>query len=81
MKVILLLIIIILPASTAFAQLSVGLKGGLNMVNVYVGSQPDDGLNPSFDNQYQLAYHGGIYGRYSISEKLAIHSELLYSNK
>ena len=73
-----LMLMLMLGASSAFAQLNYGIKGGANLVNMALDLDP---LLPNFDNQYRLSYHIGVYGVYHISERFSIGEEILYSNK
>ena len=58
----------------AYSQFNVGVKAGVNYVNVAV----PDGFS---DNEYRLGYHFGGYVRFSFNEKISLTGELLFSNK
>jgi opacity protein-like surface antigen len=58
----------------AYSQFNVGVKAGVNYVNVAV----PDGFS---DNEYRFGYHFGGYARFSFNERISLTGELLYSNK
>lgn len=77
MKYLLVFLLAAMITSTATAQLNLGVKGGLNVVNMAFGP-------PAFiptQSQYRLSYHVGIYGQSDISDRFSIRPELLFSNK
>src|SRR5688500_832275 len=71
MKKSLLTIALLTVASFTFAQLSVGLKGGLNIAN-FSGDAEDASM--------RLSFHGGGYLNLSISDKLGIQPEVLFNS-
>ena len=77
MKFLLVFFVATMTVSTATAQINLGVKGGLNFVNMAFGS-------PTFiptQNQYRLSYHVGIYEQSDINDRFSIRPELLFSNK
>jgi hypothetical protein len=71
MKKSLLTIALLTVASFTFAQLSVGLKGGLNIAN-FSGDVEDASM--------RLSFHGGGYVNLSISDRLGLQPELLFNS-
>ena len=76
MRFLLIMSMVFLSTSSILAQVKLGVKGGVNIVNVYDGP-----VSPDINNQYRVAYHGGVYGQYEIDNRFAIRTELLYSKK
>jgi hypothetical protein len=71
-KQILTVMIIGLVAITASAQLSGGIKAGLNLAN-YTGDDVSD-------NSMRTAFHAGVYATFNLSDKVALQPELLYNS-
>ncbi len=68
----------ILAATTLSAkaqQISVGVKGGLTMSNLYMEEDDIDDENARF------GIHAGLYSQYMLSETFGIQPELLYTAK
>jgi hypothetical protein len=61
-----------LVAITASAQLSGGIKAGLNLAN-----QSGDDVS---DNSMRTAFHAGVYATFNLSDKIALQPELLYNS-
>lgn len=68
---------LVLLASGASAQGSVGFKAGLNAADVEVFETVPTGLNES----PRLGGSGGVWARYDVSPAFAIQAEALYSQK
>jgi len=72
-------VLIMTASSTLMAQSNpnptarVGIKGGLNVSNLYI--------NDVNDNNARFGFNGGLYGQILSSEVFAIQPELLYSTK
>ena len=77
MKFILVFATVVLSTQITYAQINLGVKGGLNVVNMAFGS-PGAIAGQS---QYRLSYHVGIYEQSDISDRFSIRPELLFSNK
>ena len=77
MKRLLVFFVVVMTVFTASAQFSLGVKGGLNIVNVNFTPV----VNGSSESGYRSAYHGGIYEQYNVTDKFSVRAELLYSNK
>ena len=58
-------------ALSAFAQLSGGLKAGLNLAN-FSGDVSD--------NSMRVGFHAGAYATFNLSDKIGIQPELLYNS-
>lgn len=63
----------ILATTTTFAQARAGIKGGLNVSNLYI-----DDIN---DENARYGFNVGLYGQVLSSEVFALQPELLYSTK
>ena len=50
-----------------------GIKGGLNLTNLYVDDVSDENMKANF--------HAGFYGKFPITKGISIQPELLYSSK
>ena len=77
MKFLLVFFVATITVSTATAQINLGVKGGVNVVNMAFGS-------PSLisgQSQYRLSYHVGIYEQSDISDRFSVRPEVLFSNK
>ncbi len=66
-------ILLTAATQTAYAQARAGIKGGLNVSNLYI-----DNLN---DENARFGFNLGIYGQLLSSDVFAIQPELLYSTK
>jgi hypothetical protein len=64
--------VVVFFAASAMAQVSVGVKAGLNLANV-TGDDVDD-------SDMRMSLHLGGYLNYAFSESLSIQPELLYSS-
>lgn len=62
------------PASTASRNNSFGVKGGLNLSNVYGDDKPAGRENLN-------SFHAGVFGQVGITNKVSIQPEILYSRK
>ena len=71
MKKIFLLIVMAGSFAAAKAQISYGVKGGLNVANI--GGEDID------DNKAKLGFHLGGFVGVSIAENISIQPELVYS--
>ena len=78
MKKIVSILVFVLSTTFTFAQISVGVKAGVNYAYF-----PDieDGVVLNFATQPILAYHIGAISELSISDRFALTAELLYSVK
>jgi hypothetical protein len=81
MKTLMKLLIVIIALTTtleSFAQIKFGVKGGLNFAKVL-----DKTNNRTYSDDYKskIGFHLGATAEYSISEKFAIESGLLFSTK
>jgi hypothetical protein len=77
----LLIVLLLAFSTTVFSQrLSFGVRGGLNVANLSI--ELPDNLWPA-DNQKQprISFNAGVYGQYSLNEKMALRSELFYSGE
>lgn len=76
----LFLIALVLAESTiAFSQNpSLGVRGGLNVANL---SMNLPAYKPSDSNGPRTSFNAGIYGQYSLNEKMALQAELFYSGE
>jgi len=77
-----LVILLLLPGVTAFAQLSFGVKAGLNYNNLHLKQSSsassrilDDGADPN------LSFHAGIFTKIPLSDKFSFLPELQYIRK
>lgn len=78
------LIALLAFAIPTFSQVEVGIKGGLNYVNMNVKNDflsPNNQISFLDDNRYRLGYHAGVFSTLRIAEKFSVSPELLYSNK
>jgi hypothetical protein len=71
-KQILTVMFIGLVAIIASAQMSGGIKAGLNLAN-----QSGDDVS---DNSMRTAFHAGVYATFNLSDKIALQPELLYNS-
>src|SRR5688572_11767794 len=60
-------------ANDAFAQMRAGIKGGLNVSNLYIDDLDDENA--------RYGFNVGLFGQVLASETFAIQPELLYSTK
>lgn len=74
-KQILTVLFIGLVAITASAQMSGGIKAGLNLANV-----SGDDADFIADNKMRTAFHAGVYATFNLSDQIAIQPELLYNS-
>jgi hypothetical protein len=74
-----LAILFCLIASTTQAQITYGIKGGLNLSDVVL----NDYINPDAESDFtmKLGPHAGLYFTTPASEKFSFAAELLYSDK
>jgi Outer membrane protein beta-barrel domain len=70
------LLLFLLPATSAIAQVSFGIKAGVNYNDIFY-SDPSIG----FGTQSRVRFHIGVYSRIRISERLSIIPELQYIGK
>ena len=78
-----IVIFFLFPASMAFAQLSFGVKAGMNVNNIHLStpagvpyySASGDGVDPN------LGFHIGVFTRINFSKKFAFIPELQYIKK
>ncbi|KAB1064530.1 porin family protein [Salibacter halophilus] len=59
--------------TTQAQEVSGGIKGGLNMSNLYIDNVDDENM--------RIGYHAGFYGQIHIDDKFLIQPELLFSTK
>lgn len=71
--VVLFFTVSILACSSTFAQMRAGVKGGLNVSNLYI-----DDVN---DENARYGFNVGVYGQILSTEVFAIQPELLFSTK
>ncbi|NML23617.1 PorT family protein [Pseudoflavitalea sp. G-6-1-2] len=71
MKRIFLLLAFAGTFAAAKAQSTFGAKAGLNVANI--------GGKDVHNNKARIAFHGGLYGNFSLADKLSIQPELVYS--
>jgi hypothetical protein len=71
MKKIFLIIVCASTFVVAKAQVSYGVKGGLNLSNV-IGSDADDA-------KAKIGFHAGVFAGFPVADKLSIQPELVYS--
>src|SRR5690606_30435079 len=60
------------------AQKSVGIKGGLNYVNIVPTDNYEGYIPPDY---YRIGFHIGVTSSFRLFDKFYLSSELLYSNK
>jgi hypothetical protein len=73
-KSILLVAAVIFSMSTSFAQLSGGLKAGLNLANL---NSSEEG----WESDMKVGFHVGAFAELGLSESFAIQPELLFSTQ
>ena len=75
MKKVLLSFVFVVAASAAFAQLSGGIRLGMNLAN-----QKAEALGVSVSADSKVGLLGGLYLTANLSDKIAVQPELLYSS-
>ncbi|MGV3505225.1 MAG: porin family protein [Adhaeribacter sp.] len=96
MKKFFLAALLLMGFESTQAQISIGLKAGLNSANITgnmdSGANTGSGmvsadrsrmfawLNP-YDREYKLGFHGGLTAHIRVTRKLALQPELVYSRK
>jgi Outer membrane protein beta-barrel domain len=73
LSVLVLLTVCILANNSTFAQMRAGVKGGLNVSNLYIDDIDDENA--------RYGFNAGIYGQIFSTDAFAIQPELLYSTK
>lgn len=74
-KVLLSLVVLAVSSVTTFAQISGGIKAGVNFANQKVSA---DGFSITPDAR--TAFHAGVYVNIGLAEKMSIQPELLYNS-
>lgn len=83
MKKLNLLIIVtwLTMSTTVFSQgLSLGVRGGVNVANFSI-NLPSNLWPPDNQKQARTSFNLGVYGQYSLNEKMALQAELFYSGE
>lgn len=66
---------LIFASTSLFAQISVGVKGGVNLYDNYqVGTK-------YFVSQPNVGFHAGVFGNYEVSDKIHARVEALFSTR
>jgi len=71
-KITLLAVLISLTSAGAFAQLGMGLKGGVNLASATIEGENTEG---------RIGFHFGAFAEFSASDNLAIQPEILFSSQ
>jgi hypothetical protein len=64
----------------SFAQVSFGVKGGLNLSNIAIKNSMEDFLNEE-NVKSSVGFHGGVYVQVHLSDKLLLIPELQYTKR
>jgi|SRR5688572_5525873 hypothetical protein len=73
MKILTVIVAVSLTTADLFAQMRAGIKGGLNVSNLYVDDVEDENA--------RFGFNVGVYGQVLSSDVFAIQPELLFSTK
>lgn len=69
-------------STMTFSQnLSFGVRGGLNVANLSSIDLSSSMWLPSREKKPRINFNAGIYGQYSLNEKMALQAELFYSGE
>jgi len=74
------LILVVLFTQTLFSQINYGIKFGMNYSKVNVDNNFTS-IEVANYNSFKLGFHIGAVVRISISDKISVNAELLYSDK
>lgn len=74
-----LVLALLFTASLAKAQLSCGLKGGLNISDIVINNVIDPDGESDFN--FKTGLHGGVFAIAEVGTRTGLSAELLYSNK
>lgn len=74
MKNIFLLLAFVTISNLSLAQISYGVKGGLNISAISFS-------NESYETSPRVGFHLGGFGNYSLNEQLSLQAELFYSGE
>jgi hypothetical protein len=73
LKILTVIVAVSLSSTNLFAQMRAGIKGGLNVSNLYVDDVEDENA--------RFGFNVGVYGQVLSSDVFAIQPELLFSTK
>lgn len=79
MKSIVFFFLLFLTCGMIRAQISFGIKGGLNISDVVINNVNDPDAESDFN--FKLGLHGGFFAIAEVGGKTGLSAELLYSNK
>lgn len=71
----------LLSTASQAQKLSVGVKGGLSLVDVAVVAAPDGFENEDSYFGMRPSYHLGAFGTFDLTKKFYLQADLLYANK
>ena len=80
-KLFIIVLLVSTCALTSFAQVSFGVKAGVNFSDSYFKNRPSGIPASAFETETALGFHVGLFGSIKLTDKLHFNPELQYSQR